>query len=385
MGNEILNGNFADATLTGILETAGVFGNASLWAYSPTYWSISGGNATKTAGGDNQSLTYKTDVTAYQSLKQVLCIASISNGHITDKFSFWGTTRQYDSVGTFTTYDVNKGDNPTSFTLSAVNTTGTIVLDYIRLYITVPSNWERIGSELSTTNYTLYNDESSTVQLVSPIGSYIGYSQAVDNGTYNISVTLTATAGGLLLTDGGSNSQLITSTGTTTFDLKVDTGYIQFRTVSSSASNVVVGKITQNSYTLPPVKPVASFTASINNITKGQSVTFTDTSTNTPTSWAWDFGDGGSSTLQNPTHKFNTVGTFTVTMTATNLAGTSDAVTKNIFVNDISTDFGERTMSFLSLVTLADEDHYKTDEVVYEFRTHDFQSSDNSSTGFYKK
>jgi PKD repeat protein len=54
-------------------------------------------------------------------------------------------------------------------------------------------------------------------------------------------------------------------------------------------------------------------------------VHFTDTSTNTPTSWAWDFGDGGSSTAQNPSHAFNSPGTYTVTLTARNALGSSTA------------------------------------------------------------
>ena len=49
--------------------------------------------------------------------------------------------------------------------------------------------------------------------------------------------------------------------------------------------------------------------------------TFTDQSTNSPTSWAWDFGDGNTSTLQNPTHTYTAPGTFNVCLTVTNEAG----------------------------------------------------------------
>lgn len=56
-------------------------------------------------------------------------------------------------------------------------------------------------------------------------------------------------------------------------------------------------------------------------------VTFTDTSTGGPTSWLWDFGDGDTSTLQNPTHFYSYGGTYEVTLTATNDCG-SDSVSR---------------------------------------------------------
>ena len=33
-------------------------------------------------------------------------------------------------------------------------------------------------------------------------------------------------------------------------------------------------------------------------------VNFTDTFSNTPTAWSWDFGDGGTDTVQNPSHTY---------------------------------------------------------------------------------
>ena len=73
--------------------------------------------------------------------------------------------------------------------------------------------------------------------------------------------------------------------------------------------------------------PVADFTGSPTSGDAPLDVSFTDQSTNNPTSWSWDFGDGGTSTAQNPSHTYNTAGTYTVKLTATNDCG-SDTQTK---------------------------------------------------------
>lgn len=52
-------------------------------------------------------------------------------------------------------------------------------------------------------------------------------------------------------------------------------------------------------------------------------VQFADTSTGPPTYWLWDFGDGWSSKVQNPTHTFTRAGTYNVTLEVTNYRGSS--------------------------------------------------------------
>lgn len=47
-------------------------------------------------------------------------------------------------------------------------------------------------------------------------------------------------------------------------------------------------------------------------------VEFSDCSSNDPTSWSWDFGDGGTSSEQNPTYTYQEPGIYTVTLIATN-------------------------------------------------------------------
>ena len=77
-----------------------------------------------------------------------------------------------------------------------------------------------------------------------------------------------------------------------------------------------------------PVQPIAEFTQDVTYGTVPLTVIFTDQSTGTIIEWLWDFGDGETSTEQNPTHTYNTRGTYTVTLTVTGPAG-SDTVTES--------------------------------------------------------
>jgi len=67
--------------------------------------------------------------------------------------------------------------------------------------------------------------------------------------------------------------------------------------------------------------PVAKFKATVT----GKQVNFVDQSTGTPTSWLWNFGDNTTSSLPNPIHLYTTSGTYTVTLTVANAAGSNSA------------------------------------------------------------
>jgi PKD repeat protein len=77
--------------------------------------------------------------------------------------------------------------------------------------------------------------------------------------------------------------------------------------------------------------PVAAFSGTPLSGEFDLEVTFTDASTNVPTSWAWTFGDGGTSTSQNPVKTYTAAGSYTVGLTATNSTG-SDVETKVAYV-----------------------------------------------------
>jgi len=67
--------------------------------------------------------------------------------------------------------------------------------------------------------------------------------------------------------------------------------------------------------------PVANFVGAPLSGEASLSVSFTDLSNGNPTSWLWDFGDGNTSTQQNPTHSYASAGTYTVSLVTTSPAG----------------------------------------------------------------
>ncbi len=74
--------------------------------------------------------------------------------------------------------------------------------------------------------------------------------------------------------------------------------------------------------------PLAAFSTSVDEL----AVSFADGSTNGPTSWSWDFGDGTTSTAQNPSKSYTNPGTYTVVLIASNAAGSSAPVSQTIEV-----------------------------------------------------
>src|SRR3954463_2265940 len=103
--------------------------------------------------------------------------------------------------------------------------------------------------------------------------------------TYQVALTVTDNAGG---------------TGTTTVPVTVTAG------------------------TTGNVPPTAAFNLPTTPCTVQTDCTFTDASTDadgTIASWAWNFGDGTTSTEQSPVHQFAVAGTYTVTLVVTDNAG----------------------------------------------------------------
>jgi len=86
----------------------------------------------------------------------------------------------------------------------------------------------------------------------------------------------------------------------------------------------------------PAVTPTAQFTTNSAVVCSGLFTDFTDASLDNPTTWVWNFGDGSTDNVQNPTHVFVNAGTYTVQLTVTNAAG-SNTFSQVITVNQTPT------------------------------------------------
>ena len=94
-------------------------------------------------------------------------------------------------------------------------------------------------------------------------------------------------------------------------------------------------------YSVTVCNPItANFTATPNKGYVPLAVTFADTSTGSPTSWLWNFGDGTTSSAQNPpVHTYSAAGTYTVTLTATGPCGSNTRPYSVTVCNPITANF----------------------------------------------
>jgi len=104
----------------------------------------------------------------------------------------------------------------------------------------------------------------------------------------------------------------------------------------------------------------ADFIAFPTSIITGQSVQFTDKSTNIPTSWLWNFGDGSTSTLQNPLKIYSKSGTYNVSLKVLNNNGNNTKILSNYITcingdTDVYTDIRSGETKVYKTVKIGDQ------------------------------
>jgi YVTN family beta-propeller protein len=151
----------------------------------------------------------------------------------------------------------------------------------------------------------------------------------IDDGNYdNVGVAITPDGKKVYVLNWGHTG---TGYGVSIIDTATNkvTGYVEG--MESILVPIAFGQFIRPSVTPTSQKPVAVFSASPTSGKAALTVKFTDKSTNNPTSWLWKFGDRSISTIKNPLHKYTKKGTYAVSLTVKNTAG-SNTLTKSKYI-----------------------------------------------------
>ncbi len=118
---------------------------------------------------------------------------------------------------------------------------------------------------------------------------------------------------------------------TTTYTVPnlVEGATYHFAATAYDASHTESGYSNDASATVPYSAPVAQFTASTTSGTAPLALNFTSTSTGTITTYAWNFGDAGTSSVQNPSHVYAAAGVYTVSLTVSGPGGSNTQTRTN--------------------------------------------------------
>jgi PKD repeat protein len=141
------------------------------------------------------------------------------------------------------------------------------------------------------------------------------------NATQTVSPTQVTTAA----TTSIPSTTHTTNPATTTTTTAVSTTHTSIPVTSQTTTAATTSVPTQ-------VSPVIAFYAEPLDGPAPLEVDFTDMSTGGPTSWNWDFGDGTSDTIKNPTHTYQDAGTYTVRLTATTRTGSASSTREDYII-----------------------------------------------------
>ena len=218
------------------------------------------------------------------------------------------------STGTITTYAWNFGDAGTSSVQNPSHVYAAAGVYTVSLTVSGPG-----GSNTQTrTNYI-------TVSVPAPVA---GFTADTTSGTPPLSVNFTSTSTGTITTYAWNFGDAGTSSVQNPSHVYAAAGvYTVSLTVSGPGGSNTQTRT--NYITVSAAAPVAGFTANTTSGTAPLSVNFTSTSTGTITTYAWNFGDAGTSSVQNPSHVYAAAGVYTVSLTVSGPGGSNTQTRTN--------------------------------------------------------
>lgn len=272
-------------------------------------------------GTYNVSLTvtndFGTDTKTSNSLVNVGVAPYVfftANGTVNSKQVVF--TTHGDTSGTAGNYSWNFGDGKTSTEKNPTHTYASAGTYNVTLNVT---------NSYGTSTYTLRN-----VSITDAL-------KADFNATNNLgSAPLNVKFNDLTVGSGGNSTYLWNfGDGTTSADRNPSHSYNRSGqyTVTLTVTNPcgATDSIVKTSYVSVGYVPVADFTGTPTSGVAPLNVQFTDNSQGSDLTYAWDFGDGSTSTTKSPSHIYNASGTYTVKLTVSNSYG-NNTVTKTNYI-----------------------------------------------------
>ncbi|MDD5023846.1 MAG: PKD domain-containing protein, partial [Methanoregula sp.] len=192
---------------------------------------------------------------------------------------------------------------------------------------------------IGDTTFALISIQADTAPLMNWTQDYFSSSPAAPTAGFSANATVGKTPMTVRFTDESIGT--VTSRAWDFGDGAISTEQNPVHTYTTAGNYTVALNVTNNvgSNTLTRPEyisittrliPIVSFTANASAGSDPLVVQFTDTSLYVPTNWAWDFGDGTTSTEQNPVHTYS-IGTYSINLTATNGDG-SNSTTKTDYI-----------------------------------------------------
>ena len=223
--------------------------------------------------------------------------------------------------------------------LYAINNNGTLKWSYLikeSIY----------GTPAVSSNGTIYVIGASKLYAVSPngtllwtytIGAAATHTTVIEgNGTvwtYTTGEVTSNMESAVIGSDGtvyvGSSTGIYALSPDGTLKWKYNAGDICGSPSIGSDGTLYIGATSGVFYAFNDI--AADFTTN-NTIKNPSTVQFTDNSTGNPKSWLWNFGDGTTSTEENPTHIYSKAGNYTVVLTATLQDGSTVTRTKIVTI-----------------------------------------------------
>jgi len=281
---------------------------------NPVYTYVAAGNytvnliVTGPSGSDSEVKTGYIDVSSPSPSKLVAAFsASPTSGKVPLKVAFTDT-----STGSPIFWKWDFGDGSKS-------------------YLQNPTHkYSKAGTY--TVNLTVKNDEGRNMVtktdyikvIAKPVANF---TSSVTSGKAPLQVAFTDTSTGSPISwkwDFGDGSKSYLQNPIHKYS-KVGSYTVNLTVKNAKSSNTV----TKTEYIKVVTKPVADFSATPTSGKSPLTVKFTDNSTGIPTAWKWSFGDGTTSREKNPEHQYLQGGSYKVTLTVVNVAGSSTVTKKN--------------------------------------------------------